>query len=502
MGNHTQNGTTNGTTPLPQPPPEGFDVARLLEVFGDLLVFVAIVAVGLFVGSVARFLYMRFRRGLPTSGQILMGKTFVVVAVAVAFAFALIQIYHVDLFSVFATLGIVSVALGFGLQNTVANLAAGVSLSVDKPFDVGDRIQVGQTWGDVVSVGLRSTRIITTSGQHVIIPNAILDTQEVWNNTLSGSKHLRVEIPIGISYGSSIALAEYLALQAARRDPKVLAYPEPLVQVKDFGESAIDMELRCWLDRAEDRPRIVDRLLREIKVNFDKEGVQFPFPQRTVSYLQDGEPPAETPDFLEGEAARKPTILVCTRGVEGAEAMADRVVRFVDRLGCRLVVLSVLPPQKAMQTRATQAAINHYLREANQDGVPAKGRQEVGDLSEVVTRVAREEGAKLIIFGRSQRIRFGGRWMVREVMDTKRTTDAPVLSLDADQEVDEEFVETWRKRIFGPSEEEEEAARDEDEVEAKDEADPEGEQGSRAGDGDAAAGDDPDAEDEGPPKEP
>lgn len=462
MSNHTQNGTTNGTatstTPLPPGPENGFEVARLVEVLGEILVFVAIVAVGFAVGATARFLYTRFRKGLPTSGQILMGKTFVVVAVAVAVAFGLTQIYEVDLFSLFATLGIVSVALGFGLQNTVANLAAGVSLSVDKPFDVGDRIQVGQTWGDVVSVGLRSTRIVTTSGQHVIIPNAILDTQEVWNNTLSGSKHLRVEIPLGISYGSSIPLAEYLALQAARRDPKILAYPEPLVQVKGFGDSSIDLELRCWIDRAEQRPRIVDRLLREIKTNFDEEGVHFPFPQRTVSYLAEQEPAAVTPEFLEGEAARKPTILVCTRGVEGARAMADRVVRFVDRLGCRLVVLSVVPPQKAMQTRAAEAAINHYLQEANEDGVPAKGRQEIGDLSDVVTRVAREEGAKLIIFGRSQRIRFGGRWMAKEVLDTKRRTDAPVLSLDADQEVDEEFVETWRERIFGPPEEEAEEA--------------------------------------------
>lgn len=410
--------------------------------------FLAILVGGYLVGRTLRAIYTRMVRGrAPTSRQILTGKTIVLVAVVLAAAAALTQVYGADLLQLTTTLGILSIALGFGLQNTIANLAAGVGLSLDKPFDVGDRIQVGQTWGDVESIGLRSTRIITTSGQHVIIPNAILDTREVWNSTLGRSAFLRLEVPVSISYESSLELAEYVMLQAARRNDNILAYPNPVVRARRFAADGVDLELRVWLKRAVQRPVVLDQLVRAIKRGFDEHGVAFPFPQRTVSYLADLPQPSKAPEFLAGEASQKPTVLACTRGPEGARVMGEAIVSFIDKLGARLVVLHVRPRHQTLDEHDAQVAINVFLARANEAKVPAKGRTEIGDLSDTVAIVAREEGAKLIIFGRSRRTGFAGRWLHREIAELEASQAAPVLELDTDRVADDDFVEKWRAEL-------------------------------------------------------
>lgn len=480
--NHTavnQTMTGNGTVPGGDgtvPGGEGWfsriDLTPFIDGFLQLAAFILVLVAAFFVGRMGRALYDRFHRGKqPTSRQLLVGKTIVLVAVVLAVAVGLTYVYDVDLLALVTTLGILSIALGFGLQNTVANMAAGVGLSLDKPFDVGDRIQVGETWGDVESIGLRSTTIVTTGGQHVVIPNAMLDTREVWNSTHGPRSHLRLELPVGISYDSSLELAEYLMLQVARRNDNLLAYPNPVVRARRFGDNQVDLELRVWLKRAIQRPMVVDQLVRGIKHAFDSEGVHFPFPQRTISYLKDLDPPAKAPDFLAGEASTKPTVLVCTRGSAGARMMADRVVEFVDLLGARLVVVNVRAPHLALEDHDAQAAINHYLMRSETVKVPAKGRMEVGDLSDTITRVARDEGARLIIFGRSHRLGFSARWLHREIDELRRADVAPVLELDTDRVTDEDFVAHWRQVVNPPPPDEpEEDQRPESAEEADEEA--------------------------------
>ncbi len=418
-----------------------------LEGMLDLLVLILLVLSGWLIGRFARAIYNRSRRAEPTSGSILMGKTMVIVAVVGMAGFALTRVYDMNLVSLFATLGIVSLALGFGLQNTVANLAAGVALSFDRPFQVGDRIRVGSTWGDVITIGLRSTRIRTTSGEVVAVPNAVLDTQEVWNNTDSAQTGLRLEIPIGISYQSSIPLAESCVLSVARKHRKIQAFPEPVVQVKGFGDNSIDLELRAWIAEARDKARVEDQLLRGIKHEFDAQGVHFPFPQRTVSYLNDLDQPAETPEHLIGEHATRPAVLVCTRDVSSAKLMGHKVVDFVKRLEARLVVLHVRPRTQAFKTSDAEAALNHYLAMAAQAGVPARARSEIGDLVEQMLVVAKEEGVRLVIFGQSKS-RMS--WLRHEVSDAAKASPAPVLPLQVDVNLDDAFVTRWRKKIEEP----------------------------------------------------
>ncbi len=440
MGNHT----INGTSPLVAPPS-----LRGLDVFLDgavrVLVFVLLVLAFWAAGRMIRTVGNTMRRTPPTSSSLMLARLLTAALVLAGVWVGLDQIYHLNPVGVVATLGIASLALGFGLQNTVANIAAGVSLAVDKPFDVGDRIQVGETWGDVVGMGLRSTRIRTTSGEHVVVPNSVLDTQEVWNYTHHAHRELRLCVPFGISYGSSVALAEHLALEAARGSRGVLAYPEPTVRVRAFGADSVQMELRCWLGHAQDKADVQDAILRGIKRRFDEGGVHFPFPQRTVSKFADLPAASPTPEFILEEHSEKPIVLVVTRGAGPGRAAIDRVTEFIQRVDGRMVVAHVRSPAMVMHARQAQETVNAFLEGARRHGVVSRGRSEVGELPEVVGKVAKEAGARLVAVSAPHQ-RFAG-WQRRELRVLRDATGAPVVFLDADKELDERFVSRWRTRL-------------------------------------------------------
>lgn len=434
----------NGTTPW-------FELTRdPFEGLGDALfsvsVFIVIILAAYLLGRGIRWGFRRIRRAPPTAGSILGGKVAMLLWVALIIGFGLTRIFHVDLISLLATFGIVSLALGFGLQNTVANLAAGVGLSIDAPFQVGDRIRVGDTWGDVTSIGLRSTRIRTTSGEVVAVPNAVLDTKEVWNNTPEKEVELRVEMPFSISYDSSVQLAESIALRAARRHERVLAYPEPRVQVKGLGEDGIEMELRSWIDQARIRAAVMDRLYREILRSFEKEGVIIPYPHQVRVEARDLPTPAPTPDFLE-ESEDAPLVLVATRGSAAAQIMAEPILDFVKRIGARAIVLHVRSPAMRFHSVEADKALNHYMMQAKEAGVKVRPRSEVGDVTTLIARVAKEEGARLVILGQTmQRGRATG-WYKNEVAAATHASHIPVLPLQTHLTLSDEFVERWHQRL-------------------------------------------------------
>lgn len=412
--------------------------------------FAAIVVVAYLLGRLLRTFGRVFRRTPPTSSSLLLGRLLTMTLVLAGLWIALDRIYEVNPVGVAATLGIASLALGFGLQNTVANLAAGVGLAMDKPFDVGDRIRVGQTWGDVVGIGLRSTRIRTTAGEHVVVPNSLMDTQEVWNYTHHQHRELRLEVPFQISFASSIRLAEHLALQAARSCDHVLAYPEPVVRVRAFAADGVDMELRCWLGRATDKALALDDLLRDVKRRFDEEGVHFPFPQRTVSYLPDLPPPAATPEFVSEQHADKPIVLVAIRGSGPGPDAIRRVVGFIGRLDTRMIIVHVRPPTMALHARQPQEAINEFIQMARQHGVAAQGMMEVGDVPTALRQVCREVAVDLVTLAAPQQRSIG--WHRRELRGIRDATGAPVVFLEADRPMDDRFVQRWHDRLHPQTE--------------------------------------------------
>ena len=180
-------------------------------------------------------------------------------------------------------LGLLGFALAFGMQDTIANFMAGIMIAIERPFKIGDRIRVGDEWGDVLDIGLRSTKIRTAKNETVIIPNNLVATREVWNFTKDSPVVANV-IPIGISYDSDPVLAEKIILEEAEKHSGVIDRPRPVVRMKPYGDSSIDLELWAWVANARQMYAIRSDLLKSIKQRFNEEGVEIPFPHRTLTF--------------------------------------------------------------------------------------------------------------------------------------------------------------------------------------------------------------------------
>ncbi len=186
-----------------------------------------------------------------------------------------------NIFAIATGLGLIGFALAFGMQDTIANFMAGIMIAIERPFQIGDRIRVGDEWGDVIDIGLRSTKIRTTKNETVVIPNNLVATREVWNFT-KDSPVIACVIPVGVSYDSDWEQAEDIMLEIAKMHPQVINNPPPKVIMVDFAESSIDLELWAWIANARQRFTVKSDILKVLKKRFKIEGVEIPYPHRTI----------------------------------------------------------------------------------------------------------------------------------------------------------------------------------------------------------------------------
>ena len=187
----------------------------------------------------------------------------------------------VDVTAFLAGLGIIGFTVGFALQDVMKNFASGIILLVQQPFRVGDSVEVGDYEGTVQAIDLRSTEIKTFDGRIAILPNADVLNHAIVNYTRSLQR--RVEVIVGVAYGTDLKLARDLVLEAIRVVPGYLEIPEAMVAFKEFGESSIDMSVFVWIDTAQIGPlKARDAAIQVIKAAFDANKIDIPFPIRTV----------------------------------------------------------------------------------------------------------------------------------------------------------------------------------------------------------------------------
>jgi small conductance mechanosensitive channel len=202
-----------------------------------------------------------------------------------------LDLIGVNIMPFIAGAGVAGVAIGFAAKDTLSNLIAGVLLIIDRPFEVGDRIEVwrapkgSSTWGDVVDVGLRATKIKTTDNIVVIIPNNQIMTRDIINYSTLSEK-IRVRINIGVAYDTDIEKAKALIVEVARELDWVMTSPAPKVVVRNFGESSVDLQLRVWIGNARRRMDTISDITDRVKTAFDREGVEIPFPKRDITIVQ------------------------------------------------------------------------------------------------------------------------------------------------------------------------------------------------------------------------
>ncbi|MDX1623031.1 MAG: mechanosensitive ion channel family protein [Gemmatimonadota bacterium] len=224
---------------------------------------------------------------------------FLVVAVGILIALGQVG---VDITPLLAGAGVVGLAVSLAAKDTLSNLIAGILLILDRPFQVGDRIEVWNapeetgTWGDVVEIGLRATKIRNPDNLIIVIPNNEIMRRDIVNYTASG-QHIRLRIPIAIAYDADVDEARRRILEAAAGVQGVKESPEPVVILRRFGESSVDLQLRIWIEDARMRRAIADEITERVKERFDEHGIEIPYPKRDL-YLR--ETPGER-GFLEPE---------------------------------------------------------------------------------------------------------------------------------------------------------------------------------------------------------
>jgi MscS family membrane protein len=199
---------------------------------------------------------------------------------------AVLSIWHINIIPVIASAGIAGAVVAFAAKDTIANFFGGISVFVDKPFKIGDYIVLDTgDRGEVVAIGVRSTRLQTQDGFQITVPNSIIANTKIINESAPVTS-CRVRVPIAVAYGSDIDLVQSTLLAIAEKNGNVLDDPLPLVLFLNFGDSAINFELLCWIREPSRRGLIVHELNCAIYKAFGKAGIAIPFPRRDVHIHQ------------------------------------------------------------------------------------------------------------------------------------------------------------------------------------------------------------------------
>ena len=182
-------------------------------------------------------------------------------------------------------IGALGVGIGFGLQNIVNNLVSGVILAFEKPVEVGDAIEVGNRYGIVKEIGIRSSRMLTVDGSEVIVPNGDLISQQIVNWTLS-NHYRRVEVIVGVSYQSDLRKVEELLRDILQKQKDIQQYPAPNVLAHVFGQSSVDFRLLFWCN-IDTWINVKSEVLINVYESFKENDIQIPFPQTDVHIKTD-----------------------------------------------------------------------------------------------------------------------------------------------------------------------------------------------------------------------
>ncbi len=249
---------------------------------------------------------MRFSRlaltalsGLPDRFRFVEPRTLpllqnLVLVLLLAFAiYAIFVTWDIDVTAWLASAGIVGLALSFAAKDTLANLFAGVSILVDAPYQVGDFIvlESGER-GQVTHIGIRSSRILTRDDVEITVPNSVLGTTKIINETGGPHAKYRIRVKVGVAYGSDIDKVREVLKGVAADSEMVCESPAPRVRFRTFGDSSLDFELLCWVDQPVLRGKALDRLNVAVYKRFMAEDIEIPFPQRDLHVKQMPTPPA------------------------------------------------------------------------------------------------------------------------------------------------------------------------------------------------------------------
>jgi potassium efflux system protein len=192
-----------------------------------------------------------------------------------------INILGIDLSSLAFMAGALGIGIGFGLQNIVSNFVSGIILLFDPAIQVGDMVQVGDDWGTISRINIRTTVVQTFDNASLIIPNSHMLSDRVTNWSYKDPK-VRRQVDVGVAYGSDVQLVRKVLLEMADDMPEVLKDPAPRVDFMDFGDSALIFRVRFWIGSPDFWLSAPTELRFRIDEQFKKHGIEIAFPQQDI----------------------------------------------------------------------------------------------------------------------------------------------------------------------------------------------------------------------------
>lgn len=207
--------------------------------------------------------------------------------VIIAAVFLLLSLWNVNITPFLASAGIIGIIIGFAAREALADFIGGIALYFDDTYRVGDVIQLedGQR-GTVTNVGIRSTRVVTRDNIQINVPNSVLNDRRVINQSAPEHKQ-RVRIPLSVEYRADLDQVDSILESICEETPDILDSPEPRIYLLEFGDSALNLELRVYTAHPFHENRIRNAVNRRVLERFDEAGITIPFPQRTISYADD-----------------------------------------------------------------------------------------------------------------------------------------------------------------------------------------------------------------------
>ncbi len=193
-----------------------------------------------------------------------------------------LSVWNIEITPILASAGIAGFAIAFAAKDTLSHLFGGISVYFDKPFKVGDRIQLDSgEYGDVKEIGIRSTRILTLDETLIVVPNDTIANSKIVNYHAPRSR-MKVKLRIGTSYGSDVAKVKKTLLKIANSIPEVKENPKPIVLFIEHGDFSLNFLLITWVDNPGLKGTVTDQLNMGIDKEFKKEGIDIPFPTQTI----------------------------------------------------------------------------------------------------------------------------------------------------------------------------------------------------------------------------
>ena len=191
--------------------------------------------------------------------------------------------WGIDVSALVASAGIVGLALSFAARDALSNIFGGMSILADRPYLVGDYINLDSgERGQVTHIGLRSTRMLTRDDVEISVPNSVMGNAKIINESGGPYEKFRIRMKVSVAYGSDVDQVEAVLIESAEQHPEVCEKPEPRVRFRAFGSSSIDFELLAWVEQPVHKGRLEHELNCGIYKAFTREKIKIPFPQQDV----------------------------------------------------------------------------------------------------------------------------------------------------------------------------------------------------------------------------